>query len=198
MASQTLPEPMRVLDDVIARCRREVEGSLKRNVRKALIPFIKARTGFAEMGEGFQWGFPLDYPRGQTRAGRYVYIGAHGLSSGPVVLGDLTMISSHVKVFGNDHLADVVGSPTRLEFAPDHLLTVFEADTWIGQGAMIREGVTIGRGAIVAAGSIVTRSVAPYDIVAGAPARPIRRRFTPQEIEAHDIALYGRSMDATA
>jgi len=50
-------------------------------------------------------------------------------------------------------------------------------DVWIGHGAVILPGRTIGTGAVVGAGSIVTRDVAPYTIVAGNPARVIRRRF---------------------
>lgn len=49
-------------------------------------------------------------------------------------------------------------------------------DTWIGHGAMIKPEVTLGDGAVVAAGAVVTRDVDPYDIVAGTPARSIRRR----------------------
>jgi acetyltransferase-like isoleucine patch superfamily enzyme len=50
-------------------------------------------------------------------------------------------------------------------------------DVWIGMGAIICSGVKIGQGAIIAAGSVVTRSVEPYAIVGGNPARPIRFRF---------------------
>jgi chloramphenicol O-acetyltransferase type B len=50
--------------------------------------------------------------------------------------------------------------------------------------AMIMPGVTIGEGAVVASGAIVTRDVAPYAIVAGNPAVPIRKRFPDAVIEA--------------
>jgi hypothetical protein len=50
-------------------------------------------------------------------------------------------------------------------------------DVWIGHGAIILPGRTIGTGAVVAGGAIVTKDVAPYTIVAGNPARPIRDRF---------------------
>lgn len=55
-------------------------------------------------------------------------------------------------------------------------------DVWIGAGAQVLSGVTIGDGAIVAAGAIVTRDVAPYAVVAGNPARLIRYRFGPDRI----------------
>lgn len=50
-------------------------------------------------------------------------------------------------------------------------------DVWIGHGAVILPGVTIGDGAVVAAGAVVSKDVAPYTIVGGVPAKPIRRRF---------------------
>ncbi len=50
-------------------------------------------------------------------------------------------------------------------------------DTWIGHGCIIMPGVTIGNGAIIGSLSVVTKDVPPYTIVAGAPAKPIRRRF---------------------
>lgn len=50
-------------------------------------------------------------------------------------------------------------------------------DAWIGHGAVILPGRTVGTGAVVGAGAIVTRDVAPYAIVVGNLARPVRRRF---------------------
>lgn len=50
-------------------------------------------------------------------------------------------------------------------------------DVWIGAGAVILNGVTIGDGSIVAAGSVVTKSIPPYSIVGGVPAKVIRMRF---------------------
>lgn len=73
---------------------------------------------------------------------------------------------------GHDpHSSDFSGSikPTQI-FIHDYV--------WIGARAMVLPGVTIGRGAVVGAGSVVTRDVAPMDIVAGNPARSIGRRST--------------------
>lgn len=52
-------------------------------------------------------------------------------------------------------------------------------DVWIGHGATITAGNTVGDGAIVAAGAVVTKPVAPYTIVAGVSAKPVRDRFPP-------------------
>ncbi|TPN76148.1 CatB-related O-acetyltransferase [Mesorhizobium sp. CU2] len=57
-------------------------------------------------------------------------------------------------------------------------------DVWIGRRAIIMPGVHIGDGAVVGAGAIVTKDVAPYAIVAGNPARLIRYRFDPDQIES--------------
>ncbi|WP_375172586.1 chloramphenicol acetyltransferase [Pseudooceanicola sp.] len=61
-------------------------------------------------------------------------------------------------------------------------------DTWLGHNCMIKPEVTVGDGAVVASGAIVTRNVAPYTIVAGTPAKVMRRR-QPEAIAERLIAL---------
>ncbi|HEY5409513.1 MAG TPA: CatB-related O-acetyltransferase [Caulobacteraceae bacterium] len=61
---------------------------------------------------------------------------------------------------------------------------VLEHDVWIGAHSSILPGVTIATGAVVGANSVVTRSVGPYEIVAGNPARLVRRRFSDEVVEA--------------
>lgn len=56
-------------------------------------------------------------------------------------------------------------------------------DVWIGQGSMILSGVTVGDGVVIGAGAIVTRNIEPYSIVAGNPARLIRKRFDENTIK---------------
>ena len=51
-------------------------------------------------------------------------------------------------------------------------------DVWVGHGATILPGVRIGDGAVVGAGAVVSKDVAPYMIVAGVPAKPLRERFS--------------------
>jgi virginiamycin A acetyltransferase len=67
--------------------------------------------------------------------------------------------------------------------APSRGDTVVGHDVWIGYGAVILPGVEIGHGAVVAAASVVASDVPPYAIVAGNPARVIRSRFSPEDVE---------------
>ncbi len=69
-------------------------------------------------------------------------------------------------------------------------------DTWLGHGAIVKPEVTIGAGAIVASGAVVTRDVAPYMIVAGIPAVPLRERFPRRVAERLlDLAWWDWSHD---
>ncbi len=61
--------------------------------------------------------------------------------------------------------------------------TVIGNDVWIGFEAVIMPGVHIGDGAIVATRAVVSRDVAPYEIVGGVPAKTIRSRFKPETVK---------------
>lgn len=96
-------------------------------------------------------------------------------SAGGLAVGRAVGIGPNVTVLTSQHRpADrrvpVLHSP--IEFAPVRL----EDGCDIGAGAVILPGVCVGRGAIVAAGAVVTRDVEPFAVVAGVPARLLRRR----------------------
>lgn len=56
-------------------------------------------------------------------------------------------------------------------------------DVWIGDSALLLDGIKIGDGAIIAAGAVVTKDVEPYTIVGGVPAKEIRKRFNEEQVE---------------
>lgn len=56
-------------------------------------------------------------------------------------------------------------------------------DVWIGYGARLLQGITVGDGAVIASGALVTKDVPPYAVVGGVPAKVIKYRFTPEQIE---------------
>lgn len=55
-------------------------------------------------------------------------------------------------------------------------------DVWVGNGALILPGVTVGHGSVIGARSVVSKDVEPYTVVAGNPARPIRTRLPPDDV----------------
>lgn len=89
---------------------------------------------------------------------------------GQLTIGNNVSISAYVKIITASHGVDA------RDFAFVTRPVVIEDYVWIGTGAIILPGVVLGHGAVVAAGSVVTKSVGPYEIVGGNPARFIRKR----------------------
>lgn len=89
-----------------------------------------------------------------------------------VRIGDDTMLASNINIF--DTPTHPISPARRLHHEPPRLdecsPVVIGRNCWIGSSAMILQGVTIGDNSIVAAGSIVTRSIPPNSLAAGAPA----------------------------
>lgn len=184
-----VPPPMRASSAVIEKCRNSIDSPLKAWVRFALNCFLKIKNCLAEVGEGFQFGVFTKIPKG-SRLGRYAYVGKGFSAPSPICVGDLCMISTNVTLVGNDHGIDNSALPVRLDFRWAHNVTVFEADVWVGHGAIIRSGINIGRGAVIGAGSVVMRDVPPYSVVAGNPARLIKMRFDKAGICRSDEILF--------
>lgn len=91
-----------------------------------------------------------------------------------IQIGQNCLIASGSRFIDHNH-GTGMGIPMKLQ--PEVSAPILlGSDVWIGANCVVLKGVTIGDGAIVAAGSIVTKSVDPYTIVGGAPAKLIRVR----------------------
>jgi acetyltransferase-like isoleucine patch superfamily enzyme len=98
-----------------------------------------------------------------------------------LLIGEHCLIASGVKFIDHDHglePGELIG-PQVGTSAP----IILEDDVWIGANAVILQGVILGTGSVVAAGAVVRKSVAPYDIVGGVPARRLKSRKTSQGAE---------------
>jgi acetyltransferase-like isoleucine patch superfamily enzyme len=91
--------------------------------------------------------------------------------------------ASHHFTYRAAHYGLGEDDPSIIEWRKDLTVTTGH-DVWIGHNAIIMGGVTLGDGAVVAAGAVVTHDVAPYEIVAGVPAKHIGWRYDEETIAA--------------
>lgn len=134
--------------------------------------------------------------------GRNVYIGKYCTLQADMEIGNNIDIANNVGLIGKyDHDYSKVGVSIKdapwigeasYDFKGKDLKIIIDDDVWIGFGSVVFTGVHIHRGAIVAAGSIVTKDVPPYAIVAGNPAKIKGYRFTEEQIVEHEKMLYGK------
>jgi acetyltransferase-like isoleucine patch superfamily enzyme len=168
-------------DSTVSRFRQRLAIKLIRAAGKPYVIFNKwgNQTMGYEVGE-YTYGFPnVVYPNGKLKIGKFC------------------SISWNVTIFlGGNHRVDWISQypfPTpdgrwpKAEGKKDFLSTRGDVtignDVWIGSDVTIMSGVTIGDGAVIGTGSLVTGDVEPYAIVAGNPAKLIKKRFSEDQIE---------------
>lgn len=126
---------------------------------------------FPDMGENSRVSAPLTAVRPHNvKIGRNVIVmpGCLMMSAGGITIEDSAMIAANVQLISNNHdlyeRQVITCKPVRIG-----------KNAWIGAGATILPGVTVGDNAVVGAASVVTKDVEPDTIVAGNPARFIKR-----------------------
>lgn len=137
----------------------------------------------------------LDHTRVEYASlGDYSYLGEH-CDVADATIGKFTAIANFVRIGAPNHPMERP-SQHRFTYCPEYYdagacrdggffakrrgdRVTIGNDVWIGHGAILLPGITVGDGAVIAAGAVVSRDVAAYGVVGGVPARLIRPRFPP-------------------
>ena len=126
-------------------------------------------------------------PHKDVTFGHHVQFGPNCIIQCDIEIGNYVLVAANVSFIGkNDHLFDKTSTPIWNSGRGDSYKTRIGNDVWVGHGAIVMAGVSIGDGAIIAAGSVVTKDVAPCTIVGGNPAKVIKYRFLhPDDLAKH-------------
>lgn len=111
---------------------------------------------------------------GAVRIGCYSRIGIGNVLIGPVSVGNHVMLAQNVVVSGLNHSYQDIHTPISLQPVSTSPI-IIEDECWIGANSVITAGVTVGKHSVVAGGSVVTKNVPPYSVVAGNPAKVIKQ-----------------------
>jgi acetyltransferase-like isoleucine patch superfamily enzyme len=136
------------------------------------------------------WSVNIWSPNKDIELGHRVQFGHGSIIHCDAKFGNNVLISRNVSFIGrDDHNYSFVGKTIWDSPRGDRYKTIVEDDVWVGHGAIIISGVTLGRGSIIAAGAVVTHDVPRYSIVGGSPAKIIRWRFSKEELSEHERIL---------
>ena len=148
------------------------KGSLiRRNTRMDVLPFNSFSLGKNSTIEDYT---VVNNGMGEVRIGDGVRVGLSNVIIGPVTIGNNIILAQHVVISGLNHGYENIQTPIRFQQCTTGEV-IIEDDCWIGANAVITAGIRIGKHSIVAAGSVVTKNIPPYSIVAGNPAKIIKQ-----------------------
>lgn len=151
--------------------------------------YLKAGEHVMLQGELFT-SPPLVELESFTRIQPHVRVTAHGGQG--VIIKKFSAIGAGCTIIPGAHIP-TVGVPQYLSYLAindENKTVVINEDVWVGTNATLLNKANIGRGAVVGAGSLVTKPVPPYAVVAGSPAKIIAVRFSLEQILEHERILY--------
>jgi acetyltransferase-like isoleucine patch superfamily enzyme len=171
---------------------RPIRQRRVRGFKASLLTYCSDSCEFGEYSRVYRGCILVD-----VSLGRFSYMNQGGRSR-ECAIGAFCSVGQEVRLGGLGlHPRHLSTHPSFFSSAPPpgvsfHIVPGFESyspvrighDVWIGDRAVVLDGVTVGTGAIIAAGAIVTREVKPYEIVAGVPARSIGFRVPESRIPA--------------
>lgn len=144
-----------------------------------------------------------------THMGRFSYTGQNTTIRG-VNVGRFCSISWNVSIGGKDHDIERATNSTlwafhnldgnkqtkKFDYRQGVSGCIVGNDVWVSSNSVILRGVNVGHGAVIGAGAVVTKDVEPYSVVAGVPAKPIKKRFDDNIIAALlDLAWWDWPVD---
>lgn len=122
---------------------------------------------------------------GKISLGYATTLGYNNFLHGDITIGKYCQLGADVAIHSTNHPTSYVTTYINQNLFNGELKALKEVkkvvvghDVWIGHNVIIVGNVTIGNGAILAAGSVITKDVAPYSIVGGVPAKEIKKRFS--------------------
>lgn len=154
--------------------KRGKHSVIYRSVRRDIVPFNQFVLGDYSVVEDFCC---INNAVGDMYIGNHTRIGLHNTIIGPVCIGNHVNLAQGVVVSGLNHNFKEPNRRIDEQSVSTSLVTIND-DVWIGANSVITAGVSIGRHSVVAAGSVVTKDVPEYSVVAGSPAKVIRTLHT--------------------
>lgn len=130
--------------------------------------------------------------------GNNVSIGDHAFFNATIshiYIGNNIAFAPNVTIRGGNHSSHIIGKllvdyTESDKLKEDDEPVYIEDDCWIASNVVILKGVHIGRGSIIAAGAIVNKSIPPYSVVGGIPAKVLKFRWNIDQILEHEEKLY--------
>ncbi|MCC8423760.1 DapH/DapD/GlmU-related protein [Mucilaginibacter sp. UR6-11] len=147
------------------------KGSKIRRARMDVLPFNKFEMGASSTIEDFCC---INNGVGDVTIGNHTLIGMRNTIIGPVAVGNNVIFAQNIVTSGLNHEYRDVNKPINQQKTIIAQI-IIEDDCWIAANAVITAGVTIGKHSVIAAGAVVTKSVPPYSIAAGNPAKVIKK-----------------------
>ncbi len=147
------------------------DSVIRRRTRIDVMPFNEFTIGRDSLIEDFA---TVNNQVGPVVIGDRSLIGISCVVIGPVTIGNDVLLAQHVVMSGLNHQFEDISRPINQQKCTTDKI-VIEDEVWIGANVVITSGTRIGKHAVVAAGSVVTKDVPPYCVVAGNPARVIKK-----------------------
>lgn len=146
-------------------------ASIRRRIRFDVFPFNRFGLGQGSTIEDF---CTVNNAMGNVIIGNRTRIGLGSVLIGPVYIGDDVRLAQNIVVTSLNHNYQDISMPISEQGVNTEEVYIGD-ETWVGANAVILPGVFIGKHCVVAAGSVVTKNIPSYSLVAGNPARIIKQ-----------------------